>query len=438
MLSARLIPRAALLRRPFSSSPLSFADGLFPSLSKQQVSEFITPASYATSDLDKLTPAQAAQLPTVRSPKPTPQITDGFFSHGSSFIDTALASTANQTSQVYTAPLNLQAFASKSATQPEQDLELTTASSPDVESVPSTPVLNVALKVTRNNIMVLLSWLEHHNLQGLALPKGHVTAGTLGFKNAAQGGYEAGHQVAIATFKRIEEENARVLEERNQLSKDSWRVCLEARRAELEAKYYELSDRQTEVEEKRQALEGLKKEVGLAYEEDVREKRQKDMERKALQDRAKGTPPTTQEIFKQSMQSEPTSVPSTASSSSASLAGRSPRVIALEDRQRRAEAELEGLSTKLSGNLLSYDTLAKTLQQHESTLASGGIPLAPYKTANAGPERAGYFGLAGLHFKVFVTGFGQGREAFFKALTSPEGEGVRRLMTGVGDKSPVP
>ncbi|CED83954.1 hypothetical protein [Phaffia rhodozyma] len=437
--------------RAISCSSPTHADGLFPSYTKQQVASFVTPASYHLSELSKLTPAQAAQLPspTDSSRQGVPQIGSGSSdspailppsssSSSSAFIKTAMDATSTSVRNLHTR-FHLADLGSN-LSQLEADLGLTTPSFPSTDTIRSIPVLRVAVKVTRNNIISNLSWLEHPKLAGVSIPRGNISAGSLGFKNAAQGGFEAGHQVSIATFKRIDEENARVLEESRQLSADAWRACLEARRNELGAVYNDLSSRQQSISERHQAVADLEIELRRAREAEEREYEAEKLDRLLKQRQAKGAKSSSSsDVFKQSLkEGTSSSIPTpTSSSTPTGTMASSQEVAILESRLKAARTEVENMSAVLNKNLQSYDSLARTLQQNEATLAKGDIPTGQY-TRKSILTPGTFSKPMGINFQVFCKGFGQGREAFFKALSSPEGESVRLLLTGVADTSPVP
>jgi ribosomal protein S11 len=62
------------------------------------------------------------------------------------------------------------------------------------------------------------------------------------------------------------------------------------------------------------------------------------------------------------------------------------------------------------------------------------------KQSSSSQPLVGYDSYAdiGIEVRVFLNGFGQGREAFFDALRSAEGEPMRQLITQLTDSSPVP
>lgn len=77
--------------------------------------------------------------------------------------------------------------------------------------VDDTPTLLISIRVSSNNTKANVSWFDRPWLDKAANVK-HVlsnatfSGGTLGFKNAASGSPEAGHQVVSAAFRRVEEE----------------------------------------------------------------------------------------------------------------------------------------------------------------------------------------------------------------------------------------
>jgi len=65
--------------------------------------------------------------------------------------------------------------------------------------------------------------------------------------------------------------------------------------------------------------------------------------------------------------------------------------------------------------------------------ASGGSPAG---TSRGGSESGGA-GAGGPRFEVLFKGFGQGREAVFKALMTSEGDDVRPFVARVTDNTPI-
>lgn len=311
---------------------------------------------------------------------------------------------------------------------------------------PPTHTLIVNLKVSRNNALATVAYAHDGSI-----PAGcaQISAGTVGFKRAAQGGFEAGHQVAVAILRAIREENGRKLRAKRDSKKVFYRAKAEERRLELVQAFEALKGEQQRLAAEKKALDdGL---VGGASEALAPPA--------AAAAAAAGTPAaanpaasSTSSMYAASTPlAETTSVaPSAPSSSPPAAAVASPASKqAASVVQRRAA--LATSQKALSDSLAAYNASVRLLSSELRDLKANKIPtdaLLPRAAAEgdvsqevisaelleAEEQSAGQ---VGVYFKVFIRGFGQGRDAFLTALMGREGHFVRPLCTGLGDASPM-
>ena len=292
---------------------------------------------------------------------------------------------------------------------------------------PLTHTINVHLKVSRNNALATLAYAH----SGAIVPGcEQISGGTVGFKKAAQGGFEAGHQVACAILRAIREENGRKLREKRDFRKVFYRARAEERRVELVEAFEGLKERQKLLADERKALEIEAPDFGA------------DGAIPAVAAPKTPTPTTYAAAEPLDLASAEAADPKAVVSGTAA-AGRSYL-------QRRAA--LGAAQRSLSEGLASYNSAVRLLSSELRDLQANKIPsdalLPRSAAATAGAdviqdqisaelkeaeEQAA--GQAGVYFKVFIGGFGQGREAFLTALMGREGHFVRPLCTGLGDAS---
>jgi len=297
---------------------------------------------------------------------------------------------------------------------------------------PPTHTLNVHLKVSRNNTYATIAYAH----DGVS-PRGceQISGGTVGFKKAAQGGFECGHQVAVAVLRAIREENGRKLREKRDYRKVFYREKAEERRLQLVEAFEGLKERQQLLAEEKRLLEIAAPDF------------------ESSSPSALSAPSSTGSIAAPNSNkpttyaaSEPLGLTPVADPAASQTAVGEP-VAGPSYLQRRAA--LNQAQRSLSDGLAAYNSSVRLLSSELRDLAANKIPsdaLLPRAAVGAdvvqesisaelkeAEEQAA--GQVGVYFKLFIGGFGQGREAFMTALLGREGHFVRPLCTGLGDRS---
>lgn len=295
---------------------------------------------------------------------------------------------------------------------------------------PPTYTLIVNLKVSRNNTLATIAYAH----SGEIVPGcEQISGGTVGFRKAAQGGFEAGHQVACAILRAIREENGRKLREKRDFRKVFYRARAEARRQELVEAFEGLKARQAELAEEKAKLELEAPDFAAAAAAGGA----------AAPAGPKPKPATTYAASESLALADDASTSLSSSALATAAAGRS---------YLQRKAALAHAQRSLADGLAAYNGAVRLLSSELRDLQANKIPsdaLLPTSARQAGSadivqeeisaelkeaeEQAA--GQVGVYFKVLVGGFGQGREAFLTALMGREGHFVRPLCTGLGDAS---
>lgn len=302
----------------------------------------------------------------------------------------------------------------------------------DLPSPPPTYTLNVNYKVSRNNVIATLAYAH----DGSIIKNGkQISAGTVGFRKAAQGGYEAGHQVALAVMRLIREENGRRLREKRDFKKIWYREKAEERRQELITAFEGLKEQQLLLAAAKEALE-MESKQALAAPSSA-----------ASPQLAAPTPASKPTTYAAAVPlSEVTDETAVGSTKANSPAPAPEQQRPLHQRKAAIAVQQKALGEQLA----AYNSSVRTLSSELRDLQNNRIPAdllmpkvevdADVSTETISEELAEAENQAGsdvgVFFKVHLKGFGQGREAFLKALTGREGYYVRPLCTGLGDNTP--
>ena len=284
-----------LVLRPFSSSPSSRADGLFPTHPKQDIYDgagllkeagvgsisppdsregLEAPPHLALPTSDTLTPSTAADIPPTAetpedptsgatsvppseqvadlglgspdSPSPSSLLKDSFYAPPSSMIPSSSSSDPSSSTDSdapfdftpitpptppSSATLLARAQAASLLSEARKDLPaaVTEAEWKYLKGPHSEmKVIRYSLHCRKNNTQGTLSWAYRPDNRStpdywnaVLLGTSQYSGGRLGFKGAQSGTAEAGHQVVVAMFRKVEEENNREIEKRRKRNEEA-------------------------------------------------------------------------------------------------------------------------------------------------------------------------------------------------------------------------